>query len=675
MKFSGVLACVVVVAFALAQEHVARAADANPPEWMTYQGYLVDSGSPPVPLGNTAPVNYKVVFRIYNAKKDGTPIWTEQQTVTVDKGYFSVLLGEGAVHNSEDRGPLSVVFDGEDASDRFIGITVDIGGIPTAIEPRLRLVTSPFAYTATQARRLTDGSGNRNFFKEGSTLKLGSGSTPTLTLPEAGGATLSGKLTADLPSWGAGLQIDNGSLRTTLGADNSSFFHFNTQLPKFHFNKTIYIGGDVRSYNRDTVLGPSDNTDTYLKIHSGSNDIHAYADNFYFRGGHDFRVALGANTELLTDAPSFYMNKPLTLNGVLTASDLNLSGWIGRTAHNNGALVGAYNHLSGAAQASNPIYIIGTNYKPNSTSLGNMYGIGYTDYTASFITGTASGWGLYVAAAGDARTFLSGTQGKNSYINKDGGYVGIGTDSPSQALDVNGNLKLRGGAIVGSGNQYLVIEDYNSSPGFSHWGVTIRPHANNYGSIGTSGLEWDDGYITELWAAVQGSDRRIKKDITPVQKNELLEMIDEMSFYQYRLRFSRKEKMKRQGRDADGVFYGLLAQELREVYPNVVKSSGLAAELDENEEDEEKIQENHWYVEKARLAELALGGIKDLHALSKDQEAEIDSLKTRNRELETEMETLQDEVALLKASLVNQDAQEGRIAKLEELVSKIGQGQ
>ena len=217
-----------------------------------------------------------------------------------------------------------------------------------------------------------------------------------------------------------------------------------------------------------------------------------------------------------------------------------------------------------------------------------MYGVGYTHGSASFISGNASGWGLYVAADGDARTFLSGSPSSHSYISKNGGNVGIGTDSPSQAEDVNGHLKLRGGAIVGSGDHYCVIEDYGSQIG-----VTIRNQMNNEGSIGTSAIRWDDGFITELWASVQGSDRRIKKDIIPVQKNELLEMIDEMSFYQYRLRFSREDKMKRQGRDADGFFYGIMAQELREIYPNVVKSSGLADELDENEEDEGEIQANH----------------------------------------------------------------------------------
>ena len=347
----------------------------------------------------------------------------------------------------------------------------------------------------------------------------------------------------------------------------------------------------------------------------------------------------------------------------MLSSKLVMNGWISRTGHSNGGLEGSYNNVGSNGSMTNPIYVIGSNYRPNDSSLDNMYGVGYTHGSSSFITGGGSGWGFYVAADGDARTFLSGADTGYSYINKGSLHasrLGVGTDSPTQALDVNGHIKIRGGAIVGSGNHYLVIEDYSTQDG-----VTIRNKSHNNGSIGTSSIRWDDGYITELWADVEGSDRRIKKDITPVQKNELLEMIDEMSFYQYRLRFSRDDKMKRQGRDADGFFYGIMAQELRDIYPNVVKSSGLAVELDENEEDEDEIQANHWYVEKDRLAELALGGVKDLYAISKGKDEEIVSLESRNIALTKKVDVLMAEM----------DKQEKRIIKLEELMNRIGKSE
>lgn len=86
----------------------------------------------------------------------------------------------------------------------------------------------------------------------------------------------------------------------------------------------------------------------------------------------------------------------------------------GRGQHNTGYLVGGYNNIGASTTKSNPIFTIGTSYGPNPDDLANMYGVGYTNSAASFITGAGvvgSGWGFYVAADGDARVFLSGSNG------------------------------------------------------------------------------------------------------------------------------------------------------------------------------------------------------------------------------------------------------------------------
>jgi hypothetical protein len=139
----------------------ARAADARPPEFMTYQGFLVDANGQPLAPSN--PANYPVIFRIYDQATGGTKLWAEQQIVTIDKGNFSVLLGEGTEVSGEARPPLSTVFGGSglaaSASDRYLGVTVTISGTPTEILPRLRLLPAPYAYLARHANALVDGNG------------------------------------------------------------------------------------------------------------------------------------------------------------------------------------------------------------------------------------------------------------------------------------------------------------------------------------------------------------------------------------------------------------------------------------------------------------------------------------------------------------------------------------
>ncbi|MCL5098220.1 MAG: tail fiber protein [Candidatus Omnitrophica bacterium] len=127
----------------------------SPPERLTYQGYLVDANGNK--LGDANPQNYDVIFRIWNdqASTDTSHLlWSEQQTITVDKGYFSVLLGEGSPYNTEPNGKLSDVFAGSDASQRYIGVTVKgiaSDGSDVTIQPRLRLLTSPYAFLAQRA--------------------------------------------------------------------------------------------------------------------------------------------------------------------------------------------------------------------------------------------------------------------------------------------------------------------------------------------------------------------------------------------------------------------------------------------------------------------------------------------------------------------------------------------
>ena len=103
------------------------------------------------------------------------------------------------------------------------------------------------------------------------------------------------------------------------------------------------------------------------------------------------------------------------IRGTLTYSSSPFriaSGGIQRSAHNNGHLEGGYNNIGANGLNTNPIYTIGGNYNPSSTTLSNMYGIGYCRGDASFIPQTSSAhWGQYVAADGDARIFLNGSTG------------------------------------------------------------------------------------------------------------------------------------------------------------------------------------------------------------------------------------------------------------------------
>ena len=137
----------------------AHAANQFPPGKMTFQGFLTDAANPPVPLGNTSPANTTVIFKIYKSPTGvatADVLWAETQVVTVDKGHFSVLLGEGSVVGSFPHPTdLSGIFIGADASDRWIGLTVD----GAEITPRIQFFAAPYAQLAKAANSLVNPSG------------------------------------------------------------------------------------------------------------------------------------------------------------------------------------------------------------------------------------------------------------------------------------------------------------------------------------------------------------------------------------------------------------------------------------------------------------------------------------------------------------------------------------
>jgi hypothetical protein len=206
----------------------AGAADGNPPALMTYQSYLADANG--VPLASTAPKNYDVIFRIYNdqsAIAAGNRLWTEQQTVTVDKGYFSVLLGEGSQVGSESRPAINTLFTGTDISDRFVEMTVKgigAGGSDSTLKPRLRLMTSPYAFVskyAIHAANLVNSTNAAVVNVSGGYVGINK-LVPNAALDVTGAAAVSGSLSAGSATVSGSLSAGSATVSGALSAGSAS---------------------------------------------------------------------------------------------------------------------------------------------------------------------------------------------------------------------------------------------------------------------------------------------------------------------------------------------------------------------------------------------------------------------------------------------------------------------
>jgi hypothetical protein len=109
------------VALAAQQASIVQDATASAPV-IHYQGRLLDpTTSQPKPDGS-----YQMSFNLYTVNSGGAPLWSETKSVTVNRGLFSVLLGEST--------PLNLAhFNGQEL---WLGVTV--GADPEA-QPRQRI--------------------------------------------------------------------------------------------------------------------------------------------------------------------------------------------------------------------------------------------------------------------------------------------------------------------------------------------------------------------------------------------------------------------------------------------------------------------------------------------------------------------------------------------------------
>lgn len=236
----------------------AVADNAKPPTQMTYQGFLTDANG--VPFGNSAPVNKTVIFRIFDSLTGGTIKWSSQQVVTVDKGYFSVLLGQGSTVNNEPFTPdLSTVFTGAGASDRFLELTADT----VTIAPRLRFYPAPSAMLAKSATELLDpitgvnalsvSGGNltaTGSITAGSLTGNGASLTNINASQITSGTLVNARTTATSLNTANAIMARDGSGNVSVGALSSSTVSSSGLV----YGGSFYTGGNVTNHSQGAYL-------------------------------------------------------------------------------------------------------------------------------------------------------------------------------------------------------------------------------------------------------------------------------------------------------------------------------------------------------------------------------------------------------------------------------------
>lgn len=307
----------------------AVAQNAKPPTQLTYQGFLTDANG--LPFGSTTPVNKTVIFRIYDALTGGSLKWSSQQVITVDKGYFSALLGQGSAVGSEPfNADLTGVFTGAGVSDRYLELNAD----GTTIAPRLRFLPAPYAMLAKGATELLDPqTGASSLSVSSGNLSLGGNLTVGGNFTIGGTASGNGSL---LTSLNAG-QITSGTLangRTTatsantanaiVGRDSNGSFSANrVTATDFSGSGALLTSLDAGAISSGTLANgrttaTSANTANAIVARDGSGNLTAgqvIANSFKINGTTTYVLYSITRGNLTSSAPTTGVTQSYIANG------------------------------------------------------------------------------------------------------------------------------------------------------------------------------------------------------------------------------------------------------------------------------------------------------------------------------------------------------------------------
>jgi hypothetical protein len=291
----------------------------------------------------------------------------------------------------------------------------------------------------------------------------------------------------------------------------------------------------------------------------------------------------------------------------------------------------------------------GTNWPLVLNPLGGNVGIGTTNPSSALEIAATAGSGLFLNgpngdssnlrfrdatqspsdfnidySAGRLRFFTEtglGTGGLVHMAITNGGNIGIGTTSPAQALDVNGSIRISGGNIV-SGLR-------------PNWVLSLQSDRNLCAYDNGSGV-WCSGTSV--------SDIRLKRDIRPLE--DVLPVVKNLSL----IRFRYVEKM-----DDPNFHIGVIAQEIIKYYPEMVyynqKTDNYIVYYDKLVTLALKaIQELTRTVEETvhDLKAFKSESREEIARLRAEHDAEINSLKSRAEQAESEALQLKAAICSIK---------------------------
>jgi len=420
------------------------------PQTVNFQANLTDAG------GADIDGVVSMTFRIYDGETGGAPLWTEVQDVTVDNGFFTVVLG--------NNNAITLPFD----TKYWLSIEADGDG---EMSPRFELASAPYSFKAQDAETL-EGKQAIDFANASHTHDASEIATGTLPVGVIPVDNTSGTVAAgDDPRFLSLVQ------KASLTGGGNCGLHNHEVLPQAH----THAGGDVTSQ-----VGSAATADTAFDVAWGnvSGKPASYTPDTHTHAGGDVTSQVGsaATADTAFDVDwSNVSNIPAGFadgfdNGITSESD-TLATVLGRdrTATSdiiNGTIQATQTSTTGGSRAI---------YGYNSAASGINYGL----YCRSLST---SGRAVY----GDTNAATGATYGGFFHSSSTGGrgVYGFASNAAGATYGVHGRSNsttgrgVYGWASAATGSTYGVYGSVTSTLGRGVYGDATAVTGTTYGVYG-----------------------------------------------------------------------------------------------------------------------------------------------------------------------------------------------
>jgi hypothetical protein len=482
----------------------------------TYQGFLKQNGQP---VNGTV----SMVFRLYDAPTGGNPIGGSiPHAVSVQNGLFTVALDFGNVWTG---------------GDRYLEISVG----STTLAPRVKITPVPyaaFAASAGFAQRPWQSAGSNIFYNDGN---VGIGTSSPAARLSLGGGDANTKLAI----W----QGNTASDVMGLGVGSAQFrLHLNNSSDRFSFLNAPN-GSEVMTVRGDGNVGIGTWNPWYR--------LHVEGDG-YFSG----RMILGDGTPvgrlyvtgdsqyLLYARNNSYGDSTAVMGIVNTQSAI---GWgvFGETRSNHISSAGVYGLATSSTGNTKGVW--GRSLSPDGTGVrGEATASSGANSGVFGVSLSASGRGVYGGAYATSGTNF-GVYGES--LSPDGRAVyglarattgwnfGVAGESrsPSGLGGWFGSAGKKGARVVGQGHIFREDWPSNWQGGLETWDIVC------------AGIRYD--------ALEARSDIRLKRDIQSLDASSELQRLLSLRPVSY---YWRDERLPQT------LQYGFIAQELQQVFPELV---------------------------------------------------------------------------------------------------------